>query len=310
MSKLAKQIIVAVLLLYVSFFASADWWQNPPTDTEVYLYGLGEASSLALAQQQALASISGKLSTKISASLDRVTQDTGVAYNDTIRRQIRSKVNTTELSQFQLLKSYQQRNLVYVLVQLDRQKLATIWRQQLTAKQAKLLPLLNKPIEQFSEWQALHQALPDAVIARNLSVQLFALDGTKPKPDIHHQLLQHLSQQPLTVNVLGNEPKLNRAIQVHLALPGLVHCQANCKLTISYQVDTEHDSLFGEYVSDTTILLALKERNKLIANAELSAQVTSVSSYKSADMGSISTIISQMQNNGFWPLFGINVFEQ
>src|SRR5690606_25184403 len=121
----------AVLLLQVSCATLAEWWQNPPADTDAYLYGLGEGGSLALAQQQALASISGKLSTQISASLDRVTQDTGVAYNDNIRRQIRSEVNTTELSQFQLLKSHQLGKSVYALVQLDRHKLAAVWRQQL-----------------------------------------------------------------------------------------------------------------------------------------------------------------------------------
>lgn len=307
MFKLIMHTIVAIFLLQIPTSALANWWQNPPPDTEFYLYGLGEGQTLALAQQQALADISGKLSTQVSASLDRVTQDTGVAYNDNVRRQINSEINKTELSQFQLLKSQQDRSSVIALVQLDRQKLAAIWQQQLLEQHAKLTPLLAKSITNFNQWKSLHFALPDAIKARNLSVQLFALDGTKPQADIHHQLLQHLTNQPLTVNVIGKKPKLNRAIQEQLAVPGLARCSANCQLTISYEIDTQHDSLFGEYVSDSTVLLKLHEGNKLLANAELTAQVTSVASYKSADEGAISVVINQIQQNNFWPLFGISL---
>lgn len=305
MLKLTRHGIFILLLLPMSGNAFANWWQSPPPDTEFYLYGLGEGHSLALAQQQALADISGKLSTQVSASLDRVTQDTGIAYNDNVRRQINSEVSKTELSQFQLLKSQQDRNSVIALVQLDRQKLAAIWQQQLVEQQTKLAALLAKPIRNFNQWKAVHFALPDAVKARNLSVQLFALDGTKPQTDIHYQLLQHLAHQPLTINVVGNKPKLSRAIQEQFAVPGLTSCRINCQLTISYEIDTQHDSLFGEYVSDSTVLLKLNEGNKLLANAELTAQITSVASYKSADEGAISVIINQMQQNNFWPLFGI-----
>lgn len=308
MNKLIVLQLMLLLLITSACSNATDWWHAPPADNVEHIYGLGEGPTMALAQQQALADISGKLSTQISASLDRVTQDTGIAYNDTIRRQLHSNVNTTELSQFQIVKSRQQGNTVTVLLELDRKKLADIWRQQIADQTTRLTTLLQeKTINNFNQWLAINQALAGTAHLNALNVQLFALDGTRPATDLHHQLTRQLTTQPLGIKVLGNNPRFTRALQEQLNQPGLIHCRADCPLQISYEITAEHDSLFGEFVSDTTVLISIYERQRLISNSELTAQVTSVASYKSADEGSLNTIIKQLQQTGLWPLLGINL---
>lgn len=307
MNKLALWPLILLLTISITSHA-ADWWLAPPSDNAEYLYGVGEGPTIALAQQQALADISGKLSTQISASLERVTQDTGIAYSDTVKRQLRSNITSTELSQFQLLKSRQQGNNITVLLELNRQKLAVIWHQQIADKTQKLTKLLQKKtIDNFNQWLELHQALTDASQLDTLSVQLFALDGTPPQTDWHHKLTRLLVAQPLGVKVSGKNPTLTRSIQEQLNQPGLTHCQAACPLQINYDITTEHDSLFGEFVSDTAVLISFHEQQRLISNSELKAQVTSVVSYKSADEGSLDTIIKQIQQTGLWPLLGMSL---
>lgn len=292
-----------LLLLQIACAHATDWWQIPPADTDSAIYGLGEGQTLALAQQQALADISGKLSTRVTASLERVTQDTGVAYNDTVRRQINSATNNTELSHFQLLKSTQQDNRVFALIELDRTKLADMWRMQLNTQRNKLQPLVTRnTISNFNQWLEVSQALNEAASTRNLSLQLFALDGTAPAADLHHQLMQILTRQPLGIAVQGAKPKLTQALQQQLNLPGLSLCRHNCPLTLSYEYSAEHDTMFGEFVSDTTVLIKLQQQTMLLASQELSALVTSVASYKSADAGSLSNIINQIEQRSLWQL--------
>ena len=110
---------------------------------------------------------------------------------------------------FQLLKSTQQANRVFALVELDRNKLADMWRMQLSNQRNKLQPLVERNnIANFSQWLEVSQALNDATSSRNLSLQLYALDGTPPAADLHHQLMQLLQTQPLTIAVQGSKPKL------------------------------------------------------------------------------------------------------
>lgn len=297
-----------LLVMQMACASTASWWQQPPIDTAQAIYGLGEGQTLALAQQQALADISGKLSTQVSASLDRVTQDTGIAYNDTIRRQIRSKTQQTELSQFQLIKSTEKNKRFFVLIELDRPRLADVWRVQLEEKRSKLIPLIQRnSVDNFAQWVEIHQALNAAADARNLSLQLFALDGTAPQTDLHHRLTQLLLSKPLGVSIKGNNNKLSRTLQEQLNLAGLRPCQMNCNLRLSYTIDTEHDTMFGEFVSDTSVQFTLHENNLVLTSAELNAQVTSVSGYKSADEGSLISIAQQLKQIGLWQLLGVQL---
>lgn len=305
------QIQRVILFLLSGLFSTthiqaSQWWQNPPADNEQYIYGLGQGNTLAEAQQQALADISGKLSTSISASLDRVTQDTGIAYNDSIRRQIRSEVKDTELSQFQLINSRKEKSQTTALLQLDRQKLATLWRNQISEATSKLTPLLQaKAITNYQQWAELKKSLASAEQSRNLSIKLFALNGTRPGPDMHHAIEQLLRKHPMRVAVKGSLPQLNRALLQQFNQSGFVSCSSNCNLTISYQHSTTHDLVFGEYLSSLNVIYEVYEQQSLIATSEKNAQVTSISSHKSADEGSVATVVKDLQKRGIFQAVGL-----
>ncbi|WP_127026063.1 LPP20 family lipoprotein [Rheinheimera mangrovi] len=287
---------------------ASHWWQEPPADNEQYLYGLGQGNTLAEAQQQALADISGKLSTSISASLDRVTQDTGIAYNDSVRRQIRSELKDIELSQFQLVKNRTEKTQTIALVQLDRTKLASLWSNQISEATNKLSSLLQtKTITDYQQWAELKKSLAFAEQSRNLSIRLFALNGTQPGPDFHYAIEQLLKKHPMKVALKGSIPQLNRALLQQFKQSGFVSCSSNCNLTISYQDSTTHDLMFGEYLSSLKVIYEVYERQSLIATSEKSVQVTSVSSHSSADEGSVSALVKDLQNRGLFEVVGLEL---
>ncbi|EGM76722.1 hypothetical protein Rhein_3189 [Rheinheimera sp. A13L] len=303
----------ALLVLLIGLFGSfqtlaEQWWENPPEDNEQFIYGLGQGNTLAEAQQQALADIAGKLSTKISSSLDRITQDTGVAYSDSVRRQIRSEIRDTELSQFQLVNSKVTKPQTIALIQLSRPKLATLWRNQIIETAGKLDPMLSAhTIADFQQWLALKKALPLAEQNRNLSVKLFALNGLAPGPDLHHLLKKRLAQQPMRVAIKGSLPKLNRALLQQFNQIGFVSCSSNCHLTINYHHSIEHDLMFGEYVSSLNLVYEVLEKKSLIATAEKNVQVTSIASHKSADEGSVSAVVSDLERRGLFQVVGLEI---
>lgn len=300
--------LIGFILLKVTPVHASQWWLNPPEDNTQFIYGIGQGATLTEAQQNALADISGKLSTNISSSLDRITQDTGINYSDSVRRQIRSEVKDTELSQFQLVNSRVEGTKTTALLQLDRIKLTLIWQNQINETTSKLGPMLQaKTIPDVQHWLELKRSLPAAEKSRNLSVKLFALNGVKPGRDLHFEIQQLLLKHPMRVAIKGPLPKLNRALQQQFGKIGFVNCNSNCNLTIAYQYSAEHELMFGEYLSSAKIIYELYEQQNLIAVAEKGVQITSISSHKSADEGSIAAIVNDLQSRGLIKVLGLRI---
>lgn len=270
--------------LFMNTAKAGDWWLNPPEDTPDYIYGLGEGFGMQQARQAALSDIAGKLSTQLTSSLNRLVQESDGRFNESIRQEINSQTTDVELSQFQVIQSYQTRNNVTrVLVRLERQRLAAIWQQRIAEHHQRILPVLEYgKVDNTRRWREAYMALPYALEARNLSYQLFALTGEPTGPDIYQAVNQLLNNHSVSIGVLGNSESINQAIESSLRQLGISVCQSSCTSVITYSQRNEQNTAFGEHIARIFLQLDLKEGKQQQNRIEITTQAVSMSNHSTA----------------------------
>jgi len=297
------RVIAALLLIATSVGCNAQqWWQTPPSDSEQYLYGQGEGFTRDQAQQQALADIAGKLSTELNASLERSTFESNDASSDVINRDINSRVADIQLGQFEVVETTEVNGRTRVLVKLDRNKLAAQWRQRIAAIEAVIIPMLTpQQVASLQGWLALNGQRDAASEVDHLRASLTALVQDEPAPSLYQALKQQLQQHQLAVKVNGSSTVLSAAIYQSLRREGIHACeQAACPIVINYSYDFEHETYFSEYYSRIVLDLKVTEHNQVLSHIDWSTQVTSATSYQSADRGALDVTKRHLEQTGIW----------
>lgn len=277
-SKLFLFYTYVLLSIFPLAAAAEDWWFNPPEDTVEFMYGLGEGFTLQQARQAALADIAGKLSTEISSSLNRLAQENDGRFNESVRQEVSSQTANVELSQFQVIQSYQSNSMLRVLVRLDRQRLAKIWEQRIADLLKRITPIFSlESIRTTKEWREANSTLPYALEARTVSYQLFALTGQAVGPDIYDAVNDLISRHNVAVGVEGDSAELTKAIQDALTQMGLSICSSQCESVISYKAERKKMSAFGEYIAQVHLDLMLIENQNLQNSIRISTRAVSMS---------------------------------
>lgn len=271
------------------------------------LYAVGDGFSLEQAQQSALNTIAGKLTTQLSSSLERVTQDSGQLTSDSVRRQLHSHVSEVNLSQFETLEIQQHGRVTRVLVGLNRERLADIWTTQINDNLDYLVPLLSSTNDHnFSAWLTLQQATSLAQKTRGITLSLQALDGTPPGPNIERAIEQKLKDYDLSIEVTGPITEVNRAITQQLNQHGIQACSHQCQIRITHQPELERHHMFGEYVSALRLNIQLSEGHRIINQHSIEQRATSVVSENAADRNVAMITARQITDVGLWKLLGMN----
>lgn len=119
------------------------WVLSPPEDNADFIYGVGNAKDLAAAEKQALAAIVGKVNTQIS-NVTRVSlsQENGVG-DERFSSVTESKVMPTEISGYQIKKTAQKQDGLWVLVALSRDDFFNSQYDKFSAMDSKLDGLMN-----------------------------------------------------------------------------------------------------------------------------------------------------------------------
>ncbi|MCC5880606.1 MAG: LPP20 family lipoprotein [Idiomarina sp.] len=309
LANLGRLLIIGFLFTVSSSYASdSAWWQHPPQDSDETLYGIGEGFSLEQAQQNALNSIAGKLSTQLSSSLQRLSQETTHYSSDHVRRQVQSNVAEVQLSQFQTLRVMEHGRITRVLLALDRLRLAEIWRQQIADDLDYLVPLMQQgDVTSLAHWLELNAALALAVTTRSMSLSLQALDGTPPGPNIERALQEALRNQSLSIEIKGPLPEFNRAIRQELSRQGIHECHQSCDITIEYTPSFTRQHMFSEFTSTLNLETTVRERNRQIVNHNLQSRASSVVSAQSADQNVVTRASRALLDSGLWKSLGINI---
>lgn len=96
------------------------WVKTPPRDNGQFLYGIGEGYSLDKAKQSALKDIAGKLATNVKSETENRTSLNNGLTDSSFSQKINTQVEDIKLTDYELIKSSQQQDRIYVLIAMSR----------------------------------------------------------------------------------------------------------------------------------------------------------------------------------------------
>ncbi len=105
---------------YQTITAIPQWVKTPPRDNAQFLYGIGEGYSLDKAKQSALKDIAGKLATNVKSETENRTSLNNGHTDSSFSQKINTQVEDIKLTDYELLKSSQQQDRIYVLIAMSR----------------------------------------------------------------------------------------------------------------------------------------------------------------------------------------------
>lgn len=288
-----------------------DWWQTPPNDSQQWLYGLGEGTTLDIARQQALANIAGKLQTQLSAQLSVRTQETNAAADQYADRQLRTSVTDVNLSHYQIRQTDTdpQQHRTRVLLRLDRAALAATWQRQAQNLLAQLdTAQQRKPGEtNFRWWLRARQAQETAIHADALAVLRSLLTEQNIAADQQQRLQQTIAAIPMTINVTGNNTQIKQQLTNVLNAMGLQpgHCE-RCQLSVWYETRISDSKLFDEQVATLTFHGKLLDRKGVVAETRWTVQGSSISDRNIAHKAASTIAAQKIKNEGLFTAFGLS----
>ena len=102
-----------------------EWVMTPPADNPESIYGIGEASSLRAARDDALGVIAGKLEIRVTADVQTETVLHNGREQSTTRNRVQTTTEALKLSDYQTVKSAEVGGRRLVLVSIDRNTLVS-----------------------------------------------------------------------------------------------------------------------------------------------------------------------------------------
>lgn len=114
------------------------WAYNPPGDSSLYLYGMGEGDSRDHAVKKALAEIGGKLGTSLKSDTTVRKTYSNNKESLALKENIEASVKEIEYSNYEVEQAAEAAGKVYALVRLDRGAMATKLKNQISQKQSEL----------------------------------------------------------------------------------------------------------------------------------------------------------------------------
>lgn len=156
------------------------WYLNSPSNTQVYLYGTGEADSLDEAKKNALSNMSQNLVVNVQSSINTKTTSSTSSYDKQTIRDIKLKASKINFTNYKVKKAVKSSNSFFVLLNVNRIELFNEKQKELnlldTKIQTTIENLQNKPkLEQIYE---LEQVKPTINEAKNLAFVLYAINNT------------------------------------------------------------------------------------------------------------------------------------
>ncbi|MFM2480988.1 hypothetical protein [Celerinatantimonas sp. YJH-8] len=288
-----------------------DWWTHTPVDSEQWMYGVGEGANADIAQQQALTYIAGKLKTRVSSQLSVKTTETNTYYAQYAERNIRSSIQNTDLSHFQIQERVvdSSAHITRVLIRLDRQALAQAWRNQYQELSQKVTQARQREAAQslFAWWMNARATLPVAQQADVLALQLGALLNRKSTSNLWTDLQQLIRQTPIQVGVDGDNSAISQQVTDLLNQQELrvVRC-SSCDLKLSYHTKVDYQKIFDQQVATLEFYGELKDAHGLVSQQHWIVQGSSITNTSFAYKAASAKAAEYIQKHGLWKSFGLD----
>jgi hypothetical protein len=182
-----KKLLLLLFLFSCSqtgnFTELPSWYLSPPKNNSAYLYGVGSAGNSEEANLIALKNLIEKLSVKISASFTSDKQESRVnddsIFEASINQDIYSEVQQIEISNYEIDRSVQKKQNIYVLIKVKRDEIFNNYLKELKAADRKIRRLSYNIKKKKTSLEKFANLTKAAKIIRENNIRLDILELIK-----------------------------------------------------------------------------------------------------------------------------------
>ena len=156
------------------------WYLNPKKSNGLYLYGVGEGSSLQIAKKSALNDIASKLRTDISSTTTTTTTASNDYASNSLKQNITAKVQNVSFNNYDTSQTAVVSGRIYVEITVDKEKIIDEKEREIDATISKINGIIKNGdsfpnvLEKRMEYKKVFNLIPSLITNANL---LHSLDA-------------------------------------------------------------------------------------------------------------------------------------
>ena len=286
------------------------WYLNPPANNQFYLYGEGDGADMQEAKINALNTMAGKLSVEISSSMinNTNTYTNGIVntYDKSISKTIQQDIKKIDFTNIKTLKAINQNYRYYVLLQVDKEQLITIKKEQFLLLDKRIneiytSSLHQKPFEQIQTIYSLYNMINEAKEKLNILKILQNSFNAKQYLTKYNTIQDKINTLKKTTPLGLSSNQTNKYFQNKLAdLLGQSHYVVQNNNDVSIKLDSQirYSKAYGWDVTKVNTNITLKSYGKIIANKNIESLGKSSSSQENALTHAALHFKQQIENMG------------
>jgi len=298
-----------------------EWINNPPQDSHLYLYGLGEASTKKAAIQEALADLAAKLGVTVSSQFKTQLRVKLRGY-ETIERDsektIATEVKALTINQYQIEHFYAASPMqVTVLIKTNKASLYVAYQRELETivRAFKINKMTYIQAGQYERYQlASHEQQRSAAFHRKLLIAKTLAPSMDMTPYLRYekQVIQQYqaAKSALSFRVSYSDKKsrvFSRPISNALAQVNLLKQRAN-SLQVKVKVSVRYSDTNGFYIGRYRVSITDYEGSKLIGGRQFNLKGVSLQSHSATQMQALKKLTQMINEKGYWYCLGLNPY--
>ncbi len=295
---LSSSVLVAGCALDFLQVKAPPWVLDPPTDTALELWGVGEGPNLEVARTAALRAVAARLRVSVSGTVERSVSVANQSVYTSEQSQMRETVGETEFVGVSIERTARSANGVHVLVRIDKRALLQDTRDRLRVLQQRVQASLTgldtqTPLEQA---RSLRSVLPEVEAGLRLGKLLRTLDpsggeqaATAQLENVRALALLAPGRLKFTLEHNAKDAKVASELAEFLASQGLKASSGERGLVLRIKVDIREEILFDNWACQLQIGLEwLDERGQLITRRQHQVSGLSLSNVQQACQEAVS----------------------
>lgn len=318
---LGLMLLLGSILATPAESALPDWVQNPPQDTDQYLYGIGQSTNRDAAINGGLKEVAGKLSTWVKGSTEQSVTEEADAVANTFQENIQSRVQEVNFNNYDIMETTQSDGLTYVLLRVDRDQLIDNLQSQLGFINSELANTFKEMDESpglrelFRMQEAMSQIDTAVDFLEILSSLNEDFDNSKASHyrDRYRAYREVYRQTRTNTKIVITAPVKLETLANHLSKR---LAQNNFNTTVSSSADSDQaqlnitgelncQELMGDKVVDLQVWLeVLDSEGTQLSNQNYSTSATSLTSHEDALRVAIEEVQSEVRTAELSNLIG------
>jgi hypothetical protein len=276
------------------------WYIKPSSNNTNFLYGIGSASTLKDAKNEALNSMASRLSVSINSNVTTITKSSSSgSYNKSNVKKLQLDVEKIEFNNYKILKSKMVNNTYYVLLSVDRKELYKQTFDQLKELDRKIDNIYNQlsnqsPLESLKVEEEFFILLQKAdakinnlvALNRDFDKEQFSikydkikLDFSKIKDSLKFSVNSKSFSKPIISFLTNNDLKV-------------VDNNSNVKFDIIENI--QYSNYNGWKIAKCNILIKVISNNKTLNSKNISVTGRSTSSNQSALQNANKSLVKKL----------------